>query len=77
MKVKSNSSGKCPFCDSYNLEYGCVEFEDFDMAYFPWTCKNCKRQGEEWNKLQFIGHNVIDKNGNSIEIEDNMIEGVE
>lgn len=73
MKVKGNDRGYCPFCGGDNLEYGTVRFEG-DMCYFPWQCPNCKHEGEEWYSLNFIGHNVIDKNGDNIEIEDSMIE---
>lgn len=74
MKVKSNNIGKCPFCNNEGiLDYGAVQFEG-EMCYFPWQCLECKHEGEEWYSMEFIGHNVIDENGNKIEIEDNMIE---
>lgn len=37
------------------------------MCYFPWKCLTCKHEGEEWYSLEFVGHNVIDENGNNIE----------
>lgn len=70
---KSNNQGICPFCGESNLEYGAVEFEG-EMCYFPWQCLECKHEGEEWYSMEFIGHNVINENGDNIEIEDNMIE---
>ena len=38
------------------------------MCYFPWTCPNCKHEGEEWYSLEFAGHNVIDDNNDCIEV---------
>ena len=73
MKVKSNNQGICPFCGESNLEYGAVEFEG-EMCYFPWECLTCKHKGEEWYSLEFIGHNVIDEDGNNIELDNSMIE---
>lgn len=74
MKVKSNEVGVCPFCNEVGLlEYGCMN-NDGELTYFKWTCANCKHEGEEWYRLEFIGHNVIDEEGNNIEIEDDMIE---
>ena len=73
MKVKSNNEGHCPFCGENNLECEAVGFEG-EMCYFPWKCLTCKHEGEEWYSLEFIGHNVIDENGNNIELDDSMIE---
>ena len=73
MKVKSNEVGKCPFCNSYNLDYDCVNNED-NLCYYKWQCLECKHEGEEWYSMEFIGHNVYDNNGELVEIEDNMIE---
>lgn len=64
MKYKSNEQGRCPYCDSEALEYHEAEFSD-DMIYYPWECEQCHRTGEEWYKLNFIGHN--DDKGNIIE----------
>lgn len=75
MKVKSNEVGVCPFCNhDGELDYDCFEMESGNMGYFKWTCENCGHEGEEWYHLEFVGHNVIDENGDNIEIEDNMIE---
>lgn len=73
MKVKSNDRGCCPFCGEDNLEYGAVRFEG-EMCYFPWECLTCKHNGEEWYSLEFVGHNVIDEDGNNIELDNSMIE---
>ena len=74
MKLKSNNVGRCPFCNNEGtLDYGAVQLEG-EMCYFPWTCSECKNQGEEWYVLDFVGHNVYNKDGECIEIKDNMIE---
>lgn len=74
MKVKSNDIGKCPFCNNEGtLDYGAIQFEG-EMCYFPWKCLDCKHEGEEWYTMAFVGHNVVNENGDNIEIEDNMIE---
>lgn len=74
MKLKSNKVGVCPFCNHDGvLDYDCVNNEG-EMCYYKWTCTNCKHEGEEWYRLEFIGHNVIDENGDNVEINDNMIE---
>lgn len=73
MRLKSNEEGKCPFCNSYALDYDMADFID-DMVYYKWHCNNCEHEGIEYYRLEFIGHNVIDDNGNNVEIEDSMIE---
>ena len=40
-----------------NLEYGTLELEGY-MAYYPYTCKDCGQQGEEWYYMRFDGHNI-------------------
>ena len=52
--------GICPFCGSDYLDYGGMEPEDNNMVYYPWTCKNCGLQGEEWYTLEFSGHEIKD-----------------
>lgn len=74
MKVKSNQVGVCPICNKESLEYDCVEMGSNDFDYYPWTCKECHAQGEEWYVLKFVGHSIVDKEGNLIEIEDYMVE---
>ena len=70
-EIKSNKQGTCPFCGSDNLDYQPVEMQDDGMMFYPWTCQNCKAQGEEWYSLTFVGHNVIDPDtGEEIELED-------
>ena len=76
MKVKSNEMGVCPICNSMDLDYGAVQF-DSDMLYFPFTCKQCGCKGEEWYSMGFVGNNIKDENGNSVEITYDMIESEE
>lgn len=77
MKVKSNKNGQCPICNGCNLNYN-PNYEQIepegDVICYPWVCEDCSAQGEEWYSLNFIGHNVLDEDGVSIEIEDDMIE---
>lgn len=63
-----NEQGKCPKCDDTNLDYGAIRFEDGNMCYFPWTCKKCGMEGEEWYKLEFQGHNIYTEEGELIEL---------
>lgn len=70
MKAKSNKSGICPICNSEYLTYSKPEFCDSETIYYPYVCENCKTNGEEYYKIEFIGHNVIDEQGSSVEIEE-------
>mgnify|MGYP006278431849 CR=1 FL=1 len=56
--------GKCPKCESENLEYGVLEPTDMSV-YYPVTCKDCGFTGREWYDLNFSG--FTDKNGNEVE----------
>ena len=67
MMYKSNEQGKCPYCNSLELEYGAAEFQDDGMVFYPWTCEHCGRTGEEWYNMTFVGHN--DDEGNIIELK--------
>ena len=73
MKVKSNDLGLCPFCNSYELDYDGMQMLD-DMLYYPYTCAKCGHHGEEWYKLEFAGHNVLDEYDDWVEIKPEMIE---
>lgn len=63
-----NIQGECPRCGEHDLDYGAISFEDGDMCYFPYECRKCGLEGEEWYKLSFEGHNVIDENGDLVEL---------
>lgn len=68
-KYISNNQGICPCCNSDNLDYDAVQFED-NMLYFPFTCLNCETQGEEWYSMDFTGHNVENEDGSLDEVSD-------
>lgn len=64
----TNNQGECPKCGlDGDFEYGKCELVE-DMCYFPWECKNCGLQGEEYYRLEFSGHNVFTKDGDVIEL---------
>lgn len=68
MKDKyTNEQSLCPRCKSEHLDYGSMMLEN-DMCYFPYICKDCGQQGEEWYRLEFAGHNIITENGDNIEL---------
>ena len=77
MKVKSNEMGTCPMCNGNMLSYDSIEVEDDMLANYKWCCLNCGCEGEEWYKLDFVGHNIIADNGDNIEITEDMIESEE
>lgn len=55
---KSNREGHCPQCDSDNLDYeSCRQsrYQDGE-EYFPYTCRHCGFQGEEWFSVIFNTH---------------------
>ena len=54
-----NEEGRCPKCKGMNLDYGTIEIES-GMCYYPYTCEDCGQQGEEWYRMEFAGHNVLD-----------------
>lgn len=68
IKDLKNSMGVCPHCKEQELEYGSIQLEG-ENAYFPYKCCNCGLEGEEWYYMEFTGHNVYDKEGNLIEVE--------
>lgn len=57
IKIQSNDLGVCPYCNSLEIQYEAVRFED-DYLYFPCHCEKCGRYFEQWNELKFIGNNV-------------------
>ena len=59
MKVKiiSDQAGVCPYCNSEDIDYGAAKFEP-NHIYYPCICNECKKYFEEWNELNFVGHNV-------------------
>jgi hypothetical protein len=63
----TNEQGECPKCHGKDLNYGTAEFED-NVVYFPWVCPECKIEGSEWYRMEFIGHNIITEDGEEIEL---------
>lgn len=62
-----NECGVCPRCGKEDLEYGSIQLED-NMCYFPYECKSCGLEGEEWYSMQFAGHNIYNEDGDYIEL---------
>ena len=52
MKFKSNEEGRCPICNSENLEYFGMELMD-NAIYYPWHCLDCDTEGKEWYYVNF------------------------
>lgn len=64
----------CPHCWGENLDYGTIELE-WESAFFPRTCYDCKVEWEEWYSMEFIEHtNLYDKDWNEIHLSDNKEE---
>ena len=42
--------GRCPKCNSENLDYGDV-IPESGAIYYPWECGRCKSTGKEWYNL--------------------------
>jgi hypothetical protein len=42
--------------------------EDTSVIYSPTKCEDCGQAGEEWYRLEFVGHNVITEDGEIIEL---------
>lgn len=59
-KKNKHKAKTCPECDSKNLEYEAATFE-YNIAMYPWTCKDCQSYGNEWYQMTFIEHTDIDK----------------
>lgn len=68
--------GMCPYCGSKDIEYGAIEFEDFDAYYYPCHCKSCNKNYEEWHESIFSGVVLTDENGLTIERDKEIPEGV-
>ena len=62
-----NEQGVCPKCGGGNLNYQPMKYED-SMCYYPYKCEDCGQEGEEWYRLEFVGHNVITEDGDVIEL---------
>ena len=55
--------GRCPKCNSENIEYGNSEHYDNSVGY-QFQCLDCKFQGEEIANLTFAC--FLDEDGNEV-----------
>ena len=62
-----NKQGYCPKCGGFTLDYQAIRYTD-ELCYYPYKCKDCGQEGEEWYRLEFQGHNVITEDGDVIEL---------
>lgn len=54
---KSNEQGTCPVCNSDNLDYGGMEIAALgNHIFYPYTCGDCKFEGKEYYRLNFLSH---------------------
>ena len=55
--------GKCPNCGEENLRYNRKTVSDGNCVGYKWVCTNinCKAKGTEWYSLEFIEHEVKEK----------------
>ena len=57
LSAKECEQGKCPHCQSENIEYYGGEIID-DMVCYTFKCKECGETVQEWYGLDFIGMNI-------------------
>lgn len=62
-----NEMGVCPNCKEKSLNYGSIELEG-ESTYFPYQCKECGLEGEEWYSMEFTGHTIYDEDGECVEL---------
>ena len=48
-----NTQAECPVCGSEQLTYGALVAQD-QCIYYPFTCDDCGKSGEEWYQLGYI-----------------------
>lgn len=56
--IKTKEAGKCPYCNSENINYGDTTLDAESLAY-NCTCNDCKQDFQEWYVLEYcetIGH---------------------
>lgn len=54
--------------EDYKNEQGCCPKYEDSMCCYPYKCEDCGQEGEEWYRLEFVGHNVITEDGDIIEL---------
>ena len=43
--------GKCPFCGSYDIEYGDLHIDNTEEAHYDCTCKECGKEYDECHTI--------------------------
>jgi len=53
--INKECMGKCPNCDSDDLDYGSLELESIngEAVYYEFTCNKCGKSGKEWYNLEY------------------------
>ena len=54
--------------EDYKNEQGCCPKYEDSMCCYLYKCEDCGQEGEEWYRLEFVGHNVITEDGDIIEL---------
>lgn len=75
VKVKRIKAGKCPFCESEDVNYpNGFEFCAATSIFYDAKCNACGREFAEWYTLTFDGLTAIDKKiGETIDLEKDMV----
>lgn len=59
VKIKCNEPGRCPYCESEDIQYDAMEYANYgNYVYYPATCNKCHLYFQEWYHLSFEGMNV-------------------
>lgn len=60
--------GKCPRCNSENLDYGGLRRQDdYDFIGHLFECNECGFEGIEWYRYELTYNGMTDINGDKIE----------
>lgn len=50
------TSGKCPYCESDDIEYGALDFDnDITFVFYPCKCNKCGKEFNEGYTLEYTG----------------------
>lgn len=52
-KNKISEEGKCPKCNTGNIQYGLFNMLD-DGGYYEYHCPDCGSDGREWYKMTYL-----------------------
>jgi len=55
--VEGEGQGRCPHCDSENLDYQGIEIEG-DYCWYPFWCDDCGGVGSEDYKMVYLNSEV-------------------